>query len=157
MSSSRAAKSKAIETGSHPASKINGSSFTERCVCGEVVSLDANGIVFVDYAQNSLGPLQAKTLVQELFAGVKVLLALDGGDPTRPIILGVIHDTAKTRKILHLKASQVLIEAEEILTLKCGQGSFEAQKDGKIQIKGRDVVSRATRTNKMRGSTVLIN
>jgi uncharacterized protein involved in type VI secretion and phage assembly len=87
-----------------------------------------------------------------------VLLAFDGGDPTRPIILGILHDRARIEgPTLHLKAKRIVLEAREELLLQCGESSMEARRDGKVSLKGRDVLSRATRTNKIRGGTVLIN
>ena len=75
-----------------------------------------------------------------------------------PIILGILHDRARTAgRTIHWKAKRIVLEAEDELLLQCGEGSVEALRNGKVSVKGRDVVSRATRTNKVRGATVLIN
>jgi hypothetical protein len=152
MSSSRAVRSQLIEAGEVLAFVHAG------VVSGEVVRRTANGELFIDYVRNSLGPLPARTLVEDVDAGMKVLLAFDEGDPTRPIILGVIFDRARTKsRMLHLKAARIVLEAQDELVMHCGQGAFEARKDGKVQVRGRDIVSRAERSNKVRGATVLIN
>jgi hypothetical protein len=157
MSSSKAAKSKITERRfniSECALPLSPSLI----ISGEVAILTSDGKIFVDFAQNSLGPLAARTLVEDLYLGVKVLLAFDGGDPTRPIILGIIRDQIqKAGRTIHLKADRIVLEAKSELSLTCGEGAFEARPDGKVSVKGRDVVSRATRTNRVRGATVMIN
>lgn len=152
MSSSRAVRSRLIEV-----SEAWGSAQAS-IVSGEVVRRAADGELFVDHPRNMLGPLPARTLVEDVQQGATVLLAFDEGNPSRPIILGVLYDRARTQsRTLHLKASRILLEAQDELLMQCGEASFEARKDGKVQVKGRDVVSRAARTNKVRGATVLIN
>ena len=51
----------------------------------------------------------------------------------------------------------VVIEAAEQLTLRCGPSSIDLRSDGKLLIRGDDVVSRATRTQRIKGGTVAIN
>jgi hypothetical protein len=51
----------------------------------------------------------------------------------------------------------VVIEATEMLTLKCGESSVALRKDGKTMILGNDVLSRAKRTNRIKGGSVAIN
>jgi Domain of unknown function (DUF6484) len=160
MSLSRAAKSKAIKGESESIVREECciiAAGTGSVVTGEIADLDKNGVVSVDYPGNSCQPLRARTVIEDLFIGARVLLAFDGGDPTRPIVLGIVHDKARTHRVLHLKANEVVIEADNSLQLRCGQSTFEAHKDGRVAVKGKDVVSRATRTNKVRGATVLIN
>jgi len=52
---------------------------------------------------------------------------------------------------------EVVIEAGKGLTLKCGDGSITLRQDGKILIKGTDLVSRASRLNRVKGGAVSIN
>jgi hypothetical protein len=51
----------------------------------------------------------------------------------------------------------LLIEAKEELTLRVGEGSITIRADGKILIKGKDLVSHAQRVNRIRGGSVAIN
>lgn len=53
--------------------------------------------------------------------------------------------------------TELVIEAGEQLTLKAGDGSITIRADGRVLIKGRDLVSHATRTNRIRGGSVAIN
>jgi hypothetical protein len=52
---------------------------------------------------------------------------------------------------------ELVIEAKKNLTLKCGDGSITIREDGKILIKGKDLVSHAQRLNRIRGGAVSIN
>ena len=52
---------------------------------------------------------------------------------------------------------EVVIQARESLTLRVGDGSITIRADGKILIKGKDLVSHAQRANRIRGGSVAIN
>jgi hypothetical protein len=51
----------------------------------------------------------------------------------------------------------IVIEAKHSLTLRVGDGSITIREDGKILIKGKDLVSHAKRMNRIRGGSVAIN
>jgi hypothetical protein len=52
---------------------------------------------------------------------------------------------------------ELVLEAKQSLTLRVGAGSITIREDGKILIKGTDLVSHARRTNRIRGGAVSIN
>jgi hypothetical protein len=52
---------------------------------------------------------------------------------------------------------ELVLEAKQQLTLRVGDGSITLRADGKIQIKGRDLVSHAQRLNRIKGGAVSIN
>jgi hypothetical protein len=54
-------------------------------------------------------------------------------------------------------SEEVVIEAARQLVLKCGAASITIRGDGKVLIKGTDVVSRAQRSNRIKGGSVAIN
>jgi hypothetical protein len=49
------------------------------------------------------------------------------------------------------------LEAKSNLILKCGDGSITIRADGKIMIKGKNLVSLALETNRIKGGSVSIN
>jgi hypothetical protein len=51
----------------------------------------------------------------------------------------------------------VTLEAKQSLTLRVGNGSITMREDGKILIKGKDLVSHAERMNRIKGGAVSIN
>ena len=52
---------------------------------------------------------------------------------------------------------ELVIEAKHSLTLRVGAGSITIREDGKILIKGKDLVSHAQRLNRIKGGAVQIN
>jgi len=54
-------------------------------------------------------------------------------------------------------AERQVFEASEELVLACGSASISLRADGKIKIRGEDVVTRARRTHWIKGGVVLIN
>jgi|SRR6516225_1954178 hypothetical protein len=52
---------------------------------------------------------------------------------------------------------ELVLEAKKNLTIKCGEGSITLRADGKVLIKGKDLVSHAQRTNRIKGGSVAIN
>jgi hypothetical protein len=52
---------------------------------------------------------------------------------------------------------ELLLEAKNGLTLRVGEGSITLRADGKILIKGKDLVSHAKRMNRIKGGAVSIN
>lgn len=52
---------------------------------------------------------------------------------------------------------QVTLECADRLTLKCGEASIDLRADGKVMIRGEDVLVRAKGTKRIRAGTVAIN
>jgi hypothetical protein len=52
---------------------------------------------------------------------------------------------------------ELVLEAKHSLTLRVGAGSITIREDGKILIKGKDLVSHAQRLNRIKGGAVQIN
>jgi len=144
------------------------------CV-GRIIEVTADGRVMVDFPENlgrrpvesrfvSLGssPLDDKSLV-----GTSVLIVFEDANPRLPIILGpVLERISAAAQALsrHAIAKQsepdggsAILEASEEVLLRCGESSLSMRKDGKIVLKGRTIVSRASRANKIRGASVAIN
>lgn len=94
--------------------------------------------------------------------GDKVLLAGVSGSLTRAIILGRIGASRAVEKLMaELPAKEspdeIVLEAKHALTLRVGEGSITIREDGKILIKGKDLVSHAQRMNRIKGGAVSIN
>ena len=156
MSSSKAVRSKQTDRPESPATSPIWQSGA--ALIGEVSRILSDGTLLVDFPANALGPLEARTIVEDLYTGAPVLLAFEQGDPTRPIVLGLVKNRIRTAgSELRLAAGRVLIEAHEAISIQCGEARIEASKDGKLKLGGKDVVSRASRTNKVQGSTVKLN
>lgn len=53
--------------------------------------------------------------------------------------------------------AKLTLEASESLTLKCGEASVDLRADGKVMVRGEDVLLRAKGTQRIRAGTVSIN
>jgi hypothetical protein len=127
-------------------------------VVGEVVDRRPDGAISVDYPKNTRGPVLARTLTEDVYLGAKVLLAFEMGMSNLPIVLGIVHDRAGVRgRTIRLNADRIVLDAKDEIVLQCGESGIQARRNGTVHLKGKDVVSHATRTNRVRGATVRIN
>jgi len=74
----------------------------------------------------------------------------------RGIVLGRITESDTGARSVETP-DELVIEARRSLTLRVGSGSITIREDGKILIKGKDLVSHATRLNRIKGGAVQIN
>jgi hypothetical protein len=97
-----------------------------------------------------------------------VLCWIENDDRKRGVILGCLGagnasppaevTASEARPTIPTAVSDTLtIEAKHSLTLRVGDGSITIREDGKILIKGKDLVSHATRMNRIKGGSVQIN
>lgn len=88
--------------------------------------------------------------------GAEVALTFIGGDPTRPIILDKIARPARfSSTTIHDR--ELVFEADRQITLRCGKSSLTLTRDGKIVISGKDLLSRASSANRIRGGVIQLN
>jgi hypothetical protein len=118
-------------------------------------------IVYADVLVSSESPVR-------LNRGDRVLCSIDIDDRERGVILGRIGAKAATSMAAPPPSDApmepradvpdtLVIEAKESLTLRVGAGSITIRGDGKILIKGKDLVSHAQRVNRIKGGSVAIN
>ena len=144
---------------------------------GRIVRVAEDGRALVDWPGNLLGALKARSIVEPaglcapaIAEDIPALLAFENGDPSLPIVVGVIRDAFRSSasgqaatlsverpKDATLDGRTVLLDAREEILLRCGKSSILLRKDGKIIVKGTEIVSRASGTNKIRGASVKIN
>jgi len=143
---------------------------------GRIIRVTQDGQVFVNFPGSRGGECKARlvveppaTLAASWEEGLPVLLMFEDGNMAKPIILGVMRDTVHTSLLEEVVAAteqqreglvdkkQIVFDAKEEIVLRCGRGSITLRKDGKIVLKGTDIVTRASRTNKIKGASVAIN
>lgn len=129
---------------------------------------DADGPI-VDHHSNPHGPiaarttmpLDAETAAEAIENGREVLLVFEAQRSDRPIIIGLLeepHARVPSRPIVaEVDGKHVKIEAKNQITLQCGQGSITLKRDGKIIVRGTQIVTRASGANKIKGASVSIN
>ena len=96
--------------------------------------------------------LEAGVVTQPVRAGDSVMLWLAPGD--NAVLLGRVGSLAAGAGDA---LDEVVLEARQSLTLRVGDGSITIREDGRILIKGKDLVSHAKRMNRIRGGSVQIN
>lgn len=137
---------------------------------GKIFSIKEAGQILVDYSDNPFDPLNARALIDVTSDDVDkiVLLSFENNDPKHPIIVGLIRNkavnTVKKNTVMKNKVNDVIVDgkkivfdAEKEIELRCGKSSLIMRKNGRIVIKGKHVVSRASSVNKIKGAAVRIN
>ncbi|OGF13736.1 MAG: hypothetical protein A2W00_03680 [Candidatus Eisenbacteria bacterium RBG_16_71_46] len=141
---------------------------------GRVVAIESDGRVRVRIGAGR-GPdvpcevLQTgTTAAARLTVGSDVLVACPE-EPGRPgVILGTVGSAeavadapgaaaAPASEPMRLVHRDIVIEAGEELTLRCGEASIKIRRDGKIVIRGEHILSRAKGTQRIKGGSVAIN
>ncbi len=144
---------------------------------GTLLEIGSDGAPIVDYRGNEMGPLRARTVVvvppaeARDILGRQVLLIFEDEEMARPIIAGFVRDTIVSRSEeapaqsetlrsdfrLESEKSSTRIEDDEEVLMVCGKSSIKLRADGKVIIKGTEIVSRSSGANKIKGASVNIN
>jgi hypothetical protein len=142
-------------------------------VVGVLAGLDADGQPLVDFSPNPRGeplPARSTVAVDEATVGRDVALMFEGGDPGKPIMIGVIHrpepppvhdeaSSAGPMSPVEVEADgeKVVVSAQRELVLRCGKASITLTSAGKILIRGAYVLTRSSGVNRIQGGSVQIN
>lgn len=135
---------------------------------GELVALADEGrtpMVF-DRAQGAGKALRARSVVDLHAAhiGRQVLLAFEGGDPAKPIVIGVLQGQEgwplKNRPDqveVDSDGQRLVVSARNEMVLRCGKASITLTSTGQVFIEGTYVSTRSTGVNRIRGGSVQLN
>lgn len=91
--------------------------------------------------------------------GRQVALMFEQGDPTRPLVLGLIQNPEPTPQTMSARLDDERIElrAEREIVLRCGKASITLTRAGKIIIRGAYLLSRSSGVNRIKGGSVQLN
>jgi hypothetical protein len=139
-------------------------------VRGVLCGFDETGEPLVDFPANaSRDPVPAisTVLLGEADKRREVILLFEDGNLARPIIVGVRQSPVAQQAAQDFKAQQPLtieVDGERLvytgqkeIVLRCGKASIQLLSDGSVRIRGTNVLSRASATNRIRGGNVQIN
>lgn len=137
-------------------------------VVGELVALADEGrtplVVFP--GQPGTSALRARSVVDlhGPHIGQAVVLMFDGGDTSRPLVMGVLRESqgwpaaeAPQQVRVDADGERLIVSAAEQLVLRCGKASITLTQAGKVLIQGSYVSSRSTGVNRIRGGSVQLN
>jgi hypothetical protein len=107
--------------------------------------------------------------------GRQVALSFVSGDLQKPMVVGLIHGNhgellddcalTPTESVVESAAvhtfrvdgKKVVVTGDEEIVLQCGESSITLTKGGKIEIRGKYLVSRSTGVNRILGASVNVN
>jgi uncharacterized protein DUF6484 len=96
--------------------------------------------------------------------GREVLLAFDGADLTKPIVVGILRDGQPWALAdrpgnveVDVDGERMIVSAKQQLVLRCGKASITLTRAGKVLIEGAYVSSRSTGVNRVKGGAVQLN
>ena len=143
---------------------------------GTIERIDDSGEVFVNFAGYPECPVKAAVAVHlvadidspQVLLESKVLLVFEDNDVRYPVIVGLVADSINEARRSAEDARNLLAElivdgrslkisAQDEISLACGKSRITLRKDGKIVLRGTDVISRASASNRIRGARVKIN
>lgn len=131
---------------------------------GRVDSISEDGSLLVNTDSGML-PCEQLTSGERpvtLAVGDPVLVWHTGRQGERGVVLGRTgaSPAAAPERTLDVDTDtpdSIVLEAKHSLILRVGEGSITIREDGRILIKGKDLVSHAQRLNRIRGGAVSIN
>jgi hypothetical protein len=144
-------------------------------VVGSIVAFE-HGAVRVIFA-GATGPVPARlvtgledaALEQAARERAEVVLLFEEGDPGRPLLVGLLRSAAPlvdallagplptAEKSARIDGKRVAIEGKDEVVLQCGKASLTLRRDGKVVLRGVNVVTQADHVHKIRGGKVQVN
>lgn len=129
---------------------------------GIVIEFSENGQALVGILPDGERQLNCDWLVipdvglSKIKIGDNVLVACPANVHEDGIVIGRIGRRRRGSDSVAVQ-SHVILEASESLILTCGESSVQLRKDGKVRVLGKDVLTRAKRTARIKGGSVAIN
>ncbi len=138
---------------------------------GTVVRARSAGELLVQIVERGLPrivPADALCYEDDLTPGVRVAILFRGDEEGRAVVLGPIvsepggapavprqADRVVDSTIAH--GDRVAIVGEREIVFECGKASLTLHDDGRVRIRGTDVLSRSTGLHRVQGAAVRIN
>lgn len=116
-------------------------------------------VVFVGNPRETAIAARSLTELDVSTIGSELALLFEGGDPMRPLVVGRIVDPAPRNRNLEVvrDGDRVVITGNERIELRCGLASIILEKNGRVTIRGTQLTSQASGTNRIRGGAVHLN
>jgi hypothetical protein len=116
----------------------------------------------------ALSSVDESVLARAVREGTPAVLLFEDGDPRRPLLLGVLRSTTplvdalvegmpEGKREARVDGRRVVVEGRDEVTLRCGKASLTLRADGKVVLRGVNLVSQADQVHKIRGGKVQVN
>ncbi|MBL1276958.1 MAG: hypothetical protein COB30_012810 [Ectothiorhodospiraceae bacterium] len=152
-------------------------------IIGTLVEINNQGQALVNFPGNdptkNLIAISTLAITQQ-HVGRQTALLFANGDMNCPVILGMIHsplqnmletfNQAQYESDSHIEVeselnvddmqmdgNKLIFEAKQEIVFKCGESSITLTKSGKIMIRGKYLLNRATGVNRIMGGSVQVN
>jgi Domain of unknown function (DUF6484) len=142
-------------------------------VVGTVVAYE-RGEVTVSFGGSSaaarpLAALDDATLQRAAQERAEAVLLFEEGDPSRPLLVGVLRSRTPlvdallagplpaSPAVARVDGKRVAIEGKDEVVLQCGKASLTLRRDGKVVLRGVNLVTQADQVHKIRGGKVQVN
>ncbi len=110
--------------------------------------------------ESRLVPARSLVRLSPKQIGCQVALLYEGGDRSRPIVVGVIQGApceSGDDLAVEIDGHSIVLEGKRHIVLRCGKASITLTREGKIIVRGSYLVSRSSGVNKIKGGSVQIN
>ncbi|SDF21448.1 DUF6484 domain-containing protein [Myxococcus virescens] len=147
---------------------------------GWLVGVDGEGNPQVDFEGNTAGPLSARTIIPmspKVLADATArrpgaVLLFEQDDLSRPVLIGLLQPASTSPLVeallsgaadsesaldAHVDGRRVVLEGKEEVVLRCGEATITLRRNGKVVIRGVQVETHATGTNRIKGASVKVN
>lgn len=116
-------------------------------------------VVFAGNAQDHAIPARSLTRLGPGDIGAEVALLFEDGDRARPLIVGKLigPNTPESAPLVVADGQMLRLVAKERIELRVGKASLIMEADGHITLRGTDLVSHASRSNRIRGGSINLN
>ncbi len=138
----------------------NGALAGGNVVLGQVVGRSPDGTPLVTLPGGESAPCEASSTVEIGDGDVGTAAALLVGPGTRPVVLGLLRTTLPPRTPcveVSADGQRLVLSAGQEIELRCGSASITLTRDGRIRLRGVQILSRATGVNRIFGGSVQIN
>jgi len=149
-------------------------------VTAVLTGFNSSGEALVGFSKiNKNQSIVARTIIslKNCMIGRDVILAFESNDRTKPIVMGVLqthselkntHNSSKEKNnqplypdVASFQAEvdeeYIEINAKHKLVLRCGEASITLQRDGRVIVRGADILTRSSGLNRIKGGAVQIN
>jgi len=135
-------------------------------VIGRLIGMKAGAGPLVLLSHDAVAlPARSTVDLRRSHIGQQVLLAFEDNDRLRPIVIGVMRDAqawstlpdTSGRVEVDVDGKRMVVSARHELVLRCGDASITLDHDGRITIRGTQVISHSEGVNRIRGGSVQLN